>query len=85
MYGTFTFITFVSCWNSVSIVKIKITYATGSKKGEEEKTIYVNLAELNDGFDESPAVMVVDKKQKTKLGKNTGHTKTQLGFRHDQY
>ena len=28
--------------------------------------IYINLAKLDDGLDESPTVMVVDKKQKTR-------------------
>ena len=41
-----------------------------------------NLAKLGDGLDESPTVMVGDKKTKKteKLLEKEGHTKTQLGF-----
>ena len=41
----------------------------------------INLAKLDDGLDESPTVMVGNKKQNKK---NQVHTKTQSGFRRDQ-
>ena len=44
-------------------------------------SVMFNLAKLDDGFDESPTVMVGD----NKTGRKQGHTKTQLGFRRDQY
>ena len=42
----------------------------------------IDLAKLDDGLDESPILMVGDKK---KIQKNKEHTETQSGFRQDQH
>jgi hypothetical protein len=39
-----------------------------------------NLAKLHDGIDKSPTVMVGDRKQKQKLGKNRGILKPSWAF-----